>query len=78
MYYLSERITIDEQICNGKPTIRGIGITVKTVLEFLFAGDSPEEILHQYPDLEAKDIEACQQYALELADHPHSIRPIAA
>lgn len=77
MYYVSERITVDERICNGKPTIRGMSITVKTILEFLFAGDSREEILHQYPDLEPEDIDACLQYALELADHPHSVHPIS-
>lgn len=67
---------MDERICNGKPTIRGMGITVKTILEFLFAGDSREEVLHKYPDLEPEDIEACLLYALKLADHPLSVHPI--
>ena len=49
MNYISDRITIDDNICNGKPTIRGKRITVQTILEFLSAGDSKEEILKQYP-----------------------------
>ena len=49
MYQLSNRVTVDENICNGKPTIRGMRITVQTVLEFLFAGDTPLEILTHYP-----------------------------
>ena len=56
---LSERITIDPEICNGKPTIRGMRITVQTVLEFLAAGDGPDEILEAYPSLERDDISAC-------------------
>lgn len=59
MKFVSERITIDENICNGKPTIRGKRITVQTVLEFLSAGESVEEVLHQYPSLEREDITAC-------------------
>lgn len=39
------RITIDSEICNGKPTIRGLRITVKTVLEYLAAGDITRQVL---------------------------------
>ena len=63
--YINERITIHENLCNGRPTIRGLGITVRTVLEYIFAGDTHEDILHQYPDLEEADIEACLQFALD-------------
>jgi uncharacterized protein (DUF433 family) len=47
--FLNGRITIDPGVCNGKPTLRGKRITVQTILEFLSAGDSEEEILAQYP-----------------------------
>ena len=57
--YLTERITIDPEICNGQPIIRGMRITVKTVLGFLSAGTTTEELLYQYPALEIEDIEAC-------------------
>ncbi len=60
---VTDRITIDEKICNGKPTIRGKRITVQTILEFLSAGESVEEILHQYPSLEREDINACLNFA---------------
>jgi len=59
MDYLIDRITIDSNICNGKPTIRGKRITVQTILEFLSAGDTREDILKQYPTLEPEDIDAC-------------------
>ncbi|MBK9460811.1 MAG: DUF433 domain-containing protein [Sphingobacteriales bacterium] len=49
MEYLTNRITIDEKLCNGKPTIRAKRITVQTILEFLSAGESIDEILSQYP-----------------------------
>ena len=48
---LQNRITIDPAICNGKPTIRGLRITVQTVLEYLGAGESREDILRQFPML---------------------------
>ncbi len=53
---------IAEKICNGKPTIRGKRITVETVLEFLGASESIEEILNQYPSLEREDIRACLKF----------------
>ena len=52
-------ITINPNVCNGKPTIRNKRITVQTVLEFLSNGDSVEEILAQYPTLTEEDIYAC-------------------
>lgn len=63
---ITDRITIDEKVCNGKPTIRGKRITVQTVLEFLSAGESVEEILHQYPSLEREDINACLKFGSSL------------
>jgi uncharacterized protein (DUF433 family) len=54
---------IDEKLCNGKPTIRGKRITVQTVSEFLSAGESVEEVLHQYPLPKREDITACLEFA---------------
>ena len=48
---MSERITVNPDICNGKPVIRGTRITAQTVLEFLAAGDSVEDVLEEYPGL---------------------------
>lgn len=65
--YIHDRITVDPDLCSGRPTIRGYRLTVQTVLEFLAAGDKPEEILEDYEFLELADIEACQQFALKTA-----------
>lgn len=78
MIYLSDRITLDENICNGKPTIRGLRITAQTILEFLTAGDTKEDILNQYPDLEPADIDACLKYATMLLSHKYTIKLPAA
>jgi uncharacterized protein (DUF433 family) len=75
--YINDRITIDPEICNGKPTIRGRRITVKTIVEFLSAGESIEEILNQYPVLEKQDIQACLQFASQLMEHQYALREIA-
>ncbi|MDQ3321391.1 MAG: DUF433 domain-containing protein [Acidobacteriota bacterium] len=74
MQFVSERITIDEKICNGKPTIRGKRITVQTVLEFLSAGESVEEVLNQYPILEREDIAACLEFASGLMNRNYVIK----
>ncbi len=77
MEYLSDRITIDAGLCNGKPTIRGLRITVGTIMEFLTAGDTKEEILEQYPDLEPEDINACMRFATQLMNRKYVIKETA-
>lgn len=72
-----ERITIDENICNGRPTIRGKRIAVNTILDFLSAGDTIEDILKQYPNLEEKDITACLRFAAEIMNNNFMIQPVA-
>jgi uncharacterized protein (DUF433 family) len=74
---LMDRITVDTNICNGKPTIRGKRISVQTILEFLSAGDSKDEILKQYPTLVQEDIDACLRFAADLMGHQYSIQAIA-
>ena len=74
---LMDRIMIDSAICNGKPIIRGKRITVQTILEYLSAGDSKEDILTEYPTLEMEDINACIKFAAELMNHQYSIKAIA-
>jgi uncharacterized protein (DUF433 family) len=75
---LLQRISVDERICNGKPIIRGMRITVQTILEFLMAGTPESEILEQYPMLEREDLEACRQFALSLTGNSFSVRNSAA
>ncbi len=77
MENLMDRITVSNDICNGKPAIRGTRITVQIILEFLGAGDSKEEILHQYPSLVAEDIDACVRFAASLMSHQYSVKAIA-
>ena len=62
---LLERITIKPDLCNGKPTVRGMRITVESILQYLSAGDSMETILEAYPFLEKEDIQACIAFALK-------------
>ena len=59
------RITVHPDLCNGRPTIRGLRIAVETIIGFLSAGDSPDEILRRYPSLEPADIDACIAFAAD-------------
>ena len=77
MEKLTDRITIDEKICNGKPIIRGRRIAVQTILEFLSAGESVAGILKQYPTLEREDITACLQFAAALMNRNYVIKSYA-
>ena len=65
-----ERITFNPNQCGGRPCIRGMRIRVKDVLDLLAAKVSEAEILADYPDLEAKDIQACLEYAAAQLDNP--------
>ncbi|MEW5920672.1 MAG: DUF433 domain-containing protein [Bacillota bacterium] len=62
---LLERITVDPKIMVGKPTIRGLRITVEQILKALAGGVSLQEILDDYPELESEDIQAVLLYAAE-------------
>jgi uncharacterized protein (DUF433 family) len=59
---LLDRITLDSDICHGKPTIRGLRYPVESILELLASGMSIEELLEDYPDLEQEDFLACLAY----------------
>lgn len=66
----THRITVDSGQCGGRPCLRGLRIRVKDVLDLLAAGASREEILEDYPLLEAEDITASFEYAARQSDHP--------
>ena len=72
-----DRITIDPNLCHGKPCIRGLRYPVENVLEWLAAGMSIEEILADYEDLTRDDILAALAYATRMA-HTRRIEPLAA
>lgn len=63
---LINRITIDAEVCHGKPTIRGLRYPVENMLELLASGMTIEELLTDYPDLEREDFLACIEYAAKL------------
>jgi uncharacterized protein (DUF433 family) len=64
--HLSSRITINPNICHGKPTIRGLRYPVETMLELMASGMTIEELIIDYPDLEKEDFLACLEYASKL------------
>jgi uncharacterized protein (DUF433 family) len=67
---LLDRITINPNQCGGRPCVRGMRIRVSDVLDLLAVGQSPDEILGDYPYLEPDDIAACLRYAARRLDHP--------
>ena len=62
---LLERITINPQVMVGKPTIRGLRITVEQILKALAGGVTVQDLLGDYPELEPQDIQAVLLYAAE-------------
>jgi len=63
---LLDRITINHEVMVGKPTIRGLRISVEQILKALAGGVSSQELLENYPELEPEDIQAALLYAAEL------------
>ena len=66
--HLLSRIAINSKIMVGKPTIRGMRITVEQVLRAISAGMSEKELLEEYPELEKKDFQAVFAYATGLIE----------
>jgi len=60
---LLSRITVDPEICHGKPCIRGLRYPVEVILEYLAGGDTTESLLAEFPDLEREDILACHEFS---------------
>jgi len=73
-----DRIVIDPEILNGKPSIRGTRISVQTIMEFLGNGDSIEDVLENYPSLTREDILACMKFTASLMEHNFVIEPVGA
>lgn len=65
---LLKRITVNPNMCHGKPVIRGMRYPVVNILELMAAGMTHEEILADYEDLEEADLQACLAFAAKLAD----------
>ncbi len=62
---LLDRITINAAVRSGKPVVRGTRITVSDVLEYLAGGMTPDEIVADFPDLDADDIRAVLAFAVQ-------------
>ena len=74
---LLDRITIDPDICHGKPCIRGLRYPVELILELLSAGSTIDDVLRDYEDLEREDVLAALAFAARLAQVKR-IQPPAA
>lgn len=64
-----EYIVSTPEVLGGKPRITGTRIPVALILGYLGSGRSPEEIIHEFPDLKPAHITACLNYASELAEY---------
>ena len=64
---LKNRITINPEICHGRPTIRNTRYSVDLILDLLSSGMSENDIIADYPSLEIMDIKACLSFASQLS-----------
>jgi uncharacterized protein (DUF433 family) len=71
-----ERISIDPRICHGQACVKGTRIPVHQIIRMLANGDTPEDLLAEFPSLSREDIMACLDYAAELAEE--QVTPIEA
>ena len=74
---LLSHITVDPNICFGKPCIRGHRIWVSLILDFLAEGWTVADVLENYPQLSADDVRACIAYGAEMARDRYLEIPIA-
>ncbi len=65
---LLSRITVDPEICQRKPCIRGLRYTVEAILDYLAGGDSVDDLLEEFPDLEREDILACHELSRRILE----------
>ena len=64
---LLQRISVDPNVCFGKPCIRGTRLWVSLILDFLAAGATVEEVLAEYPQLRREDVLAAIAYGAEMS-----------
>jgi uncharacterized protein (DUF433 family) len=69
-----DRITVNPDVCLGQPTVRGLRITVSTILKMLASGSSVSSIIEAYPELEPEDVQQSLSYAAWISsDQNHSL-----
>lgn len=64
---MNPRISIDPQICHGKPVVRGTRVMISNVLADLASGETHQEIIRSYPGLSEEDIKAALEFGSQLA-----------
>jgi len=72
---MDQIIIVDPEICNGRPVVAGTRITVETVLSYLSAGDTVDEVLDAHPNLTREGVLACLAYARRLSAARSSVIP---
>ena len=70
-----DRVSIDPEVCHGKPCIKGTRVMVSIILDYLKAGESSQAILSQYPTLQEADVRAALAFAAWLA-HEEELQPL--
>lgn len=68
-----KNISIDPDVCNGKPVVDNTRITVRTVMEYILAGEVVEDIMEAFPSLTKEDINTCKEFTLRMMEHEYSI-----
>ena len=77
MENLLNRNAIDEEICGGRPTIKDTRITVKTILEYIAAGETIANIVQAYPILTKEDVLASVAFAAKLLEPDFTFKEVA-
>ena len=72
-----KRIVVVPDVCGGKPVFEGTRITAQTVIDFLAAGDTIEDVLGAYPVLERADVLEALRYTSRILEHQFCIREVA-
>lgn len=68
-----DRIKVDPQVCEGRPTVRGLRITVDFILKLLGEGYTADEIVREYPELEKEDVYQAAKYGAWLASEKTTV-----
>ena len=71
---LYKNIVSNSEVCSGRPTIKGTRITVKSVMEFVVAGDDDKTVLECFPRLTKENLDACKEFTTMLFDNPALIQ----
>jgi uncharacterized protein (DUF433 family) len=71
-----DRVELNPEICNGRPVVKGTRIAVQTVMEFLGAGDTIDDVLEEYPSLQREDVLACIEWGGRLMANHYQVEAL--